>query len=461
MFQDRRVIGICTAELDSQFQTKLLVRVIKELNSLGYYVMVFASDSDMYNLTEGDLADASVFNLMNLDRVDVVLIFSETIKHQSILGHIVDRSVKAQKPVVSIGAELNQCYNVIYDTDTAFEQMVRHIVEYHELREVNFISGLKGNPVAERRLEIYQRVLEDNDIMFEPGRVGYGDFWFGPTRQVMDEFIDPSKMIPEAIICANDSMAVTVCDYLREHDIKVPEDIIVGGIDGIDEGIKHSPSITTCVRNEVRDAKTIADLVRQLCAGKGISRTTVLDYRMQLSQSCGCQEKHLFDSDALIAKLNFQLETHHADIRRYTEMAEEYLQCTNDEEFWQVVEKYMPDNSFLCVNADLLQEGKADAHRQQDGFTDHMLSMVKLEGKARRSDCALENVVPEAGKDMPYDKPVILLPVHFFDKIVGYMGVWDEIDDKIQTIHLIHYLLKLDVSAGLLLVKGIPSLSKE
>ena len=461
MFRDRRVIGICTAELDSQFQTKLLMRVVKELNSLGYYVMVFASDSDMFHLTESDLADASVFNLMNLERVDVVLIFSETIKQQSILGHIVDRTVKANKPVISIGAELHQCYNVIYDTDTAFEQMVRHIVEYHNLREINFISGLKGNPVAERRFEIYRKVLEDNDIIFEPDRVGYGDFWFGPTRQVMDEFIHPSKVAPEAIICANDSMAVTVCDYLREHDIKVPEEIIVGGIDGIEEGIKHSPAITTCVRNEVRDAKTIADLVRQLCEGKRISEMTVLEYRLQLSQSCGCQKKHLFDSDALITKLNFELEAYHTDIRRYTEMAEEYMRCTNDEQFWQVVEKYMPDNSFLCVNADLMQEGGDSSPRQPDGFTDHLLSMVKREGKAQRSDCALDKVVPEAGKDMPYDKPVILLPIHFSDKIVGYMGVWDEIDDRIWAVRLIHYLLKLDVSAGLLLAKGIQLLSEE
>lgn len=449
MYKNKNVIGICTAELDQKFHVKMLQRVTKELTDLGYYVMIFGSDSDMFRLSDSDIADASVFNLMNFERVDVVILFSETIKQNSVLNHIIHSASSAKVPVISVGKEMEQCYNVVYDTASAFEKLVRHIVEYHGIREVNFISGNRGNEVAEERLEIYHRVLDENDIPYEEERVGYGDFWFQPTRRVMDEFIQPSKVPPEAIICANDSMAVTVCDYLKEHDIKVPEEIIVAGIDGIDEGIKHTPGITTCVRDEVNDAKAIANLVWDLCRGQTVSRHTVLEYHVQLSQSCGCQGTHLFDSDALISRINLGLEAYHADVRKYYEMSESFLSCKDDKTFWNVVGEYIPDNSFFCVNSGFSADGgREKSGCKTDGFSEKLRAMVKLDGKVEESECFLPNVIPELGKDMHSDKPVLLLPIHFCDKIIGYMGIWDNMANKVEWDRIIHFLLNVNCSAG-------------
>ncbi|MDO4166619.1 MAG: substrate-binding domain-containing protein [Eubacteriales bacterium] len=453
MYQNRKVVGICSAELDQQFHLKILERVIKELIDFGYYVMLFGSDSDMYHLTESDIADASVFDLMNYDRMDVVLIFSETIKQQSIINHIVKKVTDAAVPVISVGKELDLCYNVIYDTETAFEKLVRHVIEYHGVREVNFISGMKGNEIAERRLQIYREVLEDNDILYEEDRVGYGDFWFGPTREVMDRFMAPSKVPPEAIICANDSMAVAVCDYLREHQMSVPEDMIVAGIDGIDEGIRHTPGITTCVRDEYHDAKTIAGLVKSLCQGERIAGTTVLMYHLQLSQSCGCQKRRLFDADSVIAGLSLESANYRADIRKFSEMSDEFLRCETDQEFWDVAAKYMPDNSFLCINSDLSLSGVSESEKRVDGFTPKLQTLVRLQGETMRSECYLENVVPEVGKDYMRDRPVLLFPLHFCEKVVGYIGIWIGAGRQANLNRWIHFLLSLDHSAGKRLIE--------
>ncbi len=454
MYKDRMVVGICTADLDQHFHIKLVERVIRELNNLGCYVMVFGADSDLFHKTSSDLADACVFDLMNLERLDAVLLFSETIRQADVLTDLAKKINMAGVPVVSIGTEMEDCYNVIYDTDTAFEKMVRHIIEYHNVREVNFISGIKGNDVAERRLEIYQEVLEDNNILYEEERVGYGDFWFGPTRMVMDKFITPNTVPPEAIICANDSMAITVCDYLREKHIKVPEDIIVAGFDGIEEGVRHTPNITTCSRNEFHDAKVIANLTVSLCRGEQADVTTVLEYHLQLAQSCGCQEVKLFDPDVVIYNLSRNVDAYRSDVRQFAEMSDEFLQCRDENQFWELVGKHLPENSFLCVNSDLLTKGKEEPAERVNGFTKELKSMVNIHGNITRSDCHLDKVVPEAGKEFAYDVPVLILPLHFCAHIVGYIGVWTEIDREVLLGRWIHFLLNLDHSAGLRLVEG-------
>ena len=454
MYKDRKVIGICTSELDQKFHIKILERVVRELINMGYYVMLFSSDSDLYHKTKSDEADASVYDLMNTDRLDAVLIFSATIRNQEVLDGIVKRLHENQVPVLAYGIELDHCHNVVYDTDEEFEKLIRHVVEYHGMREVNFISGIQGNDIAERRLEIYREVLEDNDIFYEEERVGYGDFWFGPTREVMDRFMDPSKVPPEAIICANDSMAIAVCDYLREHHFNVPEDIIVTGIDGIDDGIWHVPGITTCVRDEFHDAKVVAGLLADLCNGKTVPSTTTLSYHMQLSQSCGCQEKYIFDANAVIQDQRWELERYQTDVHKFSEMSDEFLQVQSDQEFWDVAAKYLPENSFLCINSDLSLDGKTIQEEHIHGFTSKLNAIVQLDGEILRGDCYLEYVVPEAGKNMVHDYPVLLLPVHFCENIVGYFGIWVEPGRQKRMRHLIHFILNLDHSAAKRLVES-------
>ena len=223
MYKGKKAIGVCTAELDEKYRTKLLGYVLKELIKRGDYVFVFGTDSDMFLMNDSDYGDASIFELINYDLLDGIVLFSDTVKQGSFIDDIVHQANGHEVPVVSVGKEIGGCYNVVYDSEAAFEVIVRHVVEYHEAREVNFISGPQGNEIADRRLEIYKRVLDENGIPFEECRVGYGDFWVDPTVEVMDEFMEPTRVPPEAIICANDSMAVAVCDYLNERDICVPD----------------------------------------------------------------------------------------------------------------------------------------------------------------------------------------------------------------------------------------------
>lgn len=451
MYKNRKVIGICTAELDQKYHVKLLRRVMKELAAKGYYILVFGSDSDLFYMTESDFGDASIFELLNFELLDNVVIFSETIKQKSILENIVNRAHSAGVPVVSVGKEMEECYSVVYDTESAFETLVRHVIEYHGARAVNFVGGLKENEIAQRRLEIYKKVLDDNDILFEEERVGYGDFWDEPTYRVMDEFMQPTKIPPEAIICANDSMAIAVCDYLKEHDIMVPDEIMVTGIDGIDEGIQHFPGITTCVRDEINDAKRIAEVVECLCNGKKALKLTILEYHMRLSQSCGCQMHHLFDQDALVAALNADIAQYRSDVRRYAEMSEKFLECRDDAVFKKLLSEYMPDNSFICINSDLGIESheKKQHSYQSDVFTESMKALVKRDGKVVVSDCLKGNIIPKAGEEVVHSEPVIMMPIHYGEKVVGYMGLWQDLSQKIELNHIIHFLLSFNNSAGL------------
>ncbi len=451
MHNGKKVVALCTSELQEQFHVKFLNRIIRELQYSGHYVVVFGVNSILYYMDAGDYGDASIFQLMSYKSIDMVIVFSDTIKNAEVITDIVEGAEKAHIPVMSIGKEMQDCYNVVYNTDSAFEGLVRHVIEYHGMREVNFIAGMKGISESDRRLEIYKTVLEDNQILFEEERVGYGDFWEGPTRMVMEEFMREDRVPPEAIICANDSMAVAVTDFLKERGVQVPEEIIVTGIDGIEEGIQHSPGITTAVRDDVNDAKKIIALVNGIMEGKDVPVTTELEYHIRLSQSCGCQEEQLFDRDRLITELNRALAAYRADLQLYREMSEKFFQSKSDTDFQSLMEKYIPDNAFICINDDLqIMDGKENRHTYHENpYTDVMHTIYKRNGEISYSQCMIENMMPEVIKGESADSAVLLFPLHYVDQVVGFLGILRESLVETDLMRIFHFMINFNCSAAL------------
>lgn len=90
-----------------------------------------------------------------------------------------------------------------------------------------------------------------------------------------------------------------------------------------------------------------------------------------------------------------------------------------------------------------------------NGFTPKLNAMVQLDGEILQGNCYLEYVVPEAGKNMVHDYPVLLLPLHFCEHIVGYFGIWIEPGRQKHMGKLIQFILSLDHSAAKRLVESV------
>lgn len=57
--------------------------------------------------------------------------------------------------------------------------------------------------------------------------------------------INNLSMIPQVIICANDSIAINVCQAIKKMGLNIPKDIQVVGFDNIVDASIYNPSITT------------------------------------------------------------------------------------------------------------------------------------------------------------------------------------------------------------------------
>ena len=164
------------------------------------------------------------------------------------------------------------------------------MIQVHHLTKLHFMAGFKGNQFSEYRLNAFRKVLEENGLPFDDSMVSYGDFYSVAAERETEKLV-ASGRIPEAILCANDRMALAVCDVLDRHGIRVPEDVAVTGFDGIPEINVTTPRITSVICDPDDLAKQTLECLEQIGAMKGKTKTVFVTPKLYIAESCGCVGK--------------------------------------------------------------------------------------------------------------------------------------------------------------------------
>ena len=99
----------------------------------------------------------------------------------------------------------------------------------------------------------------------------------------------PDRDLPDAIVCANDQMAIGAMRELQAGGLRVPEDIAVVGFDDIYPGSLIAPSLTT-VRQPMRQlGERACSRLLERIADPGLPhRAELLPTELIVRESCGC-----------------------------------------------------------------------------------------------------------------------------------------------------------------------------
>lgn len=256
----------------------------KEQNIL---LLIYTTCSHLEDQNTFDIGEEAVFDFICVERFDAVVVFPGSFADKKPVYKVAERAKKADIPVISINRHIDGCFNILYDYEKSFEKVVRHVIEFHGKRKVNFIAGKKDNIFSETRIRCFKKVLAENSIEFEDKRFGYGDFWEGPALSVLGKFLSVPEDFPEAIICANDTMAIAVAEHLMMLGYNVPEDVIVTGFDGIKMGEMYTPQICTAKLDINGLVGTICDIVRNT-GNYGMPMEYTIEHIFSPSRSCGC-----------------------------------------------------------------------------------------------------------------------------------------------------------------------------
>jgi len=251
-----------------------------------------------------------VYELAGRHNLDGLIVLSSTLGHQVGLTGV--RSFCSQfagLPLCSVGMSLPDVPSVTVDNDSGMAQLVRHLIEQHQAKRIAFISGPAANVESEIRVGAYRSVLQQYGLPTDEQLLVQGNFLMESgalaVRMLTKRFGLRLEQL-DAIVAANDNMAIGAVDELGRMGISVPEDVAVLGFDDIEEARLTEPSLTTSRQPLDRIGR---EAVRSLLHTRG--ETETLDLRIStelvVRHSCGCSALGLGSRSTATSKQRFQL----------------------------------------------------------------------------------------------------------------------------------------------------------
>ncbi len=289
MTEKRKLIAFMGGMIDEEKNSFFLKEMELECKRNGYLMLVFAfSETTFWNQDRNNCEIKLIEMASHLD-LKAIIMHLEFIKSDFLIEAFMELGRKKGIPVIAMERYTPGCINISMDYKSGFADMVRHVIRVHGCRKVNMMAGLKGDHFSEDRIDAYRKVLEEEGIPFDERRIGYGDFWDRPARTVTRRFLE-SGDIPDAIVCANDNMAVAVCDELEKLGYSVPGDIIVTGFDGVKKCLYRKPSISTVAPDYASEARKVIELIIENEGRPAACANESVNFILKLRESCNCKQ---------------------------------------------------------------------------------------------------------------------------------------------------------------------------
>ena len=431
MIEGKRVIAVCMTKMHWSGRLRFL-------DALKYYVhqeqmklMIFNSFVEYTDKDRTELGARHVYEILNLDIIDALVVYEDCFLENQIMANVVENAKAKGVPVIMIEGRSEGCFSIVNDYDDVYTDMICHVIRDHHVARTFYMGGIsKEDPISERRLNCYKRALEMFGLPFDESMVDYGEFWGDPAKRIIQRLYESGNPMPQAIFCANDYMALAVCEKLNEYGIKVPDDVRVTGFDGTEASRYALPQITTCVEDPDNMAQLCLKAVKMAFAGEPCCELKNY-FTVWYSESCGCERSWNADFRTVAAHYHGEV----GDIQTHEDFIYSWMNRMFDirdmNGLYTSLSASILENSYVCINNDIIQlmmDGKVEREKP---LTEQM---VVLGSKYTRTERNLEatlhlsDMVPclhEWAQD--HETVYILNTVYVGDMVCGYYAyrTWD------------------------------------
>ena len=445
----RKTIGVFLSQVNEDYQDILSRGIITKAKELDYNVAFFTNFGG-YGQPSYDIGEFAITQLPYYEGLDGIIIAPDTMVLQN-LESAYKENIKNRShcPVVSVRREMKEFFNVLIDEYTIMDNLIRHMLEVHHFTRINFLAGPKGFPDSEKRLAAYKKILSEHHIQIEEERIYYGDFWKNAGTQAVEYWLKSPLERPQAIICANDYMALTVCDALADNEILVPEDITVTGCDDIEDGAEYTPSLTS-IRMPVFEMGMEA--VSALCnifQGREQHKNTYLKAITIYRASCGCKKVRCRESNKHRQYHSAINENMKKAITRNAYMSTDLTGLTRIEDINEKIWAYVYENSnfthfCLCLRKEWEKFSKEGFQKLDVGDWTMEIGFKNRVGYSKLR-CAREELIPA---ELTEDKAMVyyFAVLHHLEHNFGYVGISF---DAVQTYMLTFQAWLINVSNAL------------
>lgn len=146
-------------------------------------------------------------------------------------------------PILTLEIEVPGYPYLHTENSSSIKDMVSYLIHDCGRKNIGFVSGRLDNKDAEIRYYAYKEALRENGIPYDENKVAYGNL----SQYCVEAVSDLLDRCPEldAIMFANDTMAIGGYEAMRNKGIAIGKDILCTGFDNSITSMSLNPPLTT------------------------------------------------------------------------------------------------------------------------------------------------------------------------------------------------------------------------
>lgn len=243
-----KYIGVLFPDISNQVFGRILQGINSVLAPLGYNIIICETNGELDK-------EIHFLNILKEKQVEGYIMASVTIPQDHLMWiH------KNRRPLVYVCQDLPKfdlkvpASSVNMDNKQAICDMV-HFLYHMGHRDIAFIGGPLSDPSAGKcRYDGYMKGMKECRLQIRQDIISFQEaFGIHDGYQGMHEIYEHAMLLPTAVLCACDNMAVGAIDFMYDNSIQVPRQVSVTGVDDSSLAACIRPSLTT-IRHATNDS---------------------------------------------------------------------------------------------------------------------------------------------------------------------------------------------------------------
>ena len=426
----RKKIAVLIASIDREYQQDFTSGLTSAAAKRDMDICIFNTQGHM-NVSissTSEVGESMIYDLPDLNDFDGIISLPATMGNDISLRKLEEVLKPIQgsgKPHISIDVEREGAVTIMFDDAISVEEITEHLISEHGAHRIAFVSGPLNSGVAINRLEACRRALRRHGLELNDSLIFDGEWTRVGGRKAAEHIVASGGQMPDAVICANDDMALSVIECLNEQGIRVPKDVAVTGFDALREAVLRG--MTTICRPIDRSARKAIDILSDWINGtepaeKIVSLSTIPIY----GETCGCTQslEHMNEKLRMLGTERWNMET----ILTRVSMFSGTMAGVGDEEeasekirdfvaSWGIRELYLCVDPSICRDSEIFVKAEA--------YPDDMLLLYGIRNEReypvqlfRKAD-----LVPVMREMRKNNVCLVFCPLYYRDRNFGYVAM--------------------------------------
>ena len=424
-------IAVLVAGIDEEYQSSVIQGINSCAKEKNVNISYFSGFSGVISNGRYDVGEYNINNLVNSEKFNGVILMTNTISDPIEKNKIINNVKESKLPVVVLDCDdYPEFLNISIDNTAAMREIVKHVIAVHGAKKINYISGPLANPEAMDRYNAYTNVMAENSIDVESDRIYFGEFRAIDGVRAIRKFTSSNLPLPDAIICANDAMALAAASELDKLGYSIPDDIIITGFDNTYNAQHYYPALTTVARPLNEMGYSACDALLRLISGEECKPISLEAYPV-FSESCGCSSADLCEGIKQYKKSAFKIiDGCRTNISLLNRITTALAETENSDEAVEVIGRFIHEieceSCAMCLTSEWDNNftdqwsGSFEQNGRIYGYSKKMSApLIWKKGKISSVDsfntADLFPIPNEGGSNISY-----FLPLHFREICLGY-----------------------------------------